>query len=464
MSTVPAHITAQNLAELFQGKCPATPNLCEAYVKRVGLIAQRAYYQLSEYQRSAFSSWAKGTSEQDEATSEKSTLHIQLLTCMLARAYDGPEATSTWMELVEERTKQVVDNLPQDEVQNYIAFVRTTAADSMSRSRLEELDASARAWLWAADKTKDQHEKQLLRLLHYTIWDTSGNHDISFYDRVMEAWKIAITVLENLIAGTPQDPHHNVILVGIGASHLYPDIILQGSPIEEIEWGDYFVDSRGILSIVPQLPEATKASALDTNQKRIHRRLPLEMVIRRTHKFTRSFSRSSSEEDFLSSVLSRSLFAFLLGCGGEFSRRPFKSSYSWDAWLLRSRDSIPAPTLTRTPSGRVQSVPSTETADDQAHSTVRIGSPHSTTESQTLLLLTTFSVRQIFLRHITILGAMLILHSSLATALILIYAGGLSVSDAFTAAAWVFPAGAILLYVIKSCLGGEVEERISPFS
>lgn len=91
------HVTAQKLGALFKDIPPHTPELVKAYGNRVSEISQiPAAHPQTLVSKTAFANHAgaDGTSIWAAATSGPGALPIQLLTCMLARLWTGPEATS----------------------------------------------------------------------------------------------------------------------------------------------------------------------------------------------------------------------------------------------------------------------------------------------------------------------------------------------------------------------------------
>lgn len=446
------HITARKLGGMFEGVVPATPNLLAAYGKRVSEIAEAAHSRFEGIQGRKVEkfTWAEGTSIWAAATSSQSALKIQLLACMLARAYHAPKAISIWMELVAERTRRITLNFPQKEAPGH-SRLDLMAENNMSRSQLAEWDASARAWLRAADEIQNRQHQRLLHILRSTPRTMPSNQDISLYDHVLNAWEIAMTTLEKLTAG-PIFLCHRAILLAMGAWHIYPDIFLLGPPSEKVLFSDNLVKSVGEFSIIDTpLSDATKASGLERNQE------PNSHVQGLASDNLRSRHAPFHSPEYLFALI----FADEVHPKSRFS----KSRCVWDSpYLVNEGYVIDVDVFSTTGFPTTRPIQYLGTAPIQAYSTVRNGSPDGTVKSPIHLPHSTVSLRLIFLRHIVILGATLVLFSSLATALVLIWAVGHSISDAFTAASWVFPAGAVLLYVIKSCLGGEVEERISPFS
>jgi hypothetical protein len=104
------HRTARILGALFEDVLPATPRLVKAYGTRVSEILDSANQKgpdASRYGMFKGFTGADGTSIWAAATSGPGALQIQLLTCMLARLWEGPEATSVWAEIIKERKKEI---------------------------------------------------------------------------------------------------------------------------------------------------------------------------------------------------------------------------------------------------------------------------------------------------------------------------------------------------------------------
>ncbi len=118
---------------------------------------------------------------------------------MLARLWEGPEATSVWVELVKERKKEIERQCESGEALPYGTLIATQ--QPISRSQLAEWDASARAWLRTADQAKAFQQKQLMLVIDNI--DIPVNHNITVYSSVIEAWKTALQGLENLVVGMP---------------------------------------------------------------------------------------------------------------------------------------------------------------------------------------------------------------------------------------------------------------------
>jgi hypothetical protein len=116
------HRTARILGALFEDVIPPTPQLVRAYGSRVSEIIRDAEKKTSTgMANSLFKGYmgAVGTSIWAAATSGTSALHVQLLTCVLARLCSGPEATSVWTEIVKERKKEIASRYESGEPVHY---------------------------------------------------------------------------------------------------------------------------------------------------------------------------------------------------------------------------------------------------------------------------------------------------------------------------------------------------------
>jgi hypothetical protein len=218
------HITARRLGALFEGVCPATPNLLRAYGTRASEIAQHARSQLFESTDEIFveQSGVDGTSIWAAATSSGAALHVQLLACMLARVWKSHEAISVWYELVKERRKAVAAKYESGENMPFSLLTAATQAD-VPRTQLAEWDASARAWLRTADRVKRKAQQQLMLIVANV--NVPINSDMVVYSSLIEAWTAALESMEKLIVGMPQAIHHGPILLALSCWHLYPDLL-----------------------------------------------------------------------------------------------------------------------------------------------------------------------------------------------------------------------------------------------
>ena len=244
------HTTARMLGALFDGIPPPTPKLVKAYGTRVSEISE-AILKESQLQKGFYSIFAAysgvdGASIWAAATSSTAAIHVQLLACMLARMWKGPEATSVWVELVKERKKSIASRWESGDPLPFSALNAAAQID-IARSQLADWDASARAWLSSADKIKDKQQKQLMNILDSV--DISVNQDNEVFTSVTSAWTCALTSMENLLNGMPQAMSSGSTLLTLGAWNLYPDILLVGHEIIETRFSDPLVAPGGILTV-----------------------------------------------------------------------------------------------------------------------------------------------------------------------------------------------------------------------
>jgi hypothetical protein len=247
--TGPCHIIARRLGALFEGVCPSTPKLVAAYGKRVAEISKSATDKVSnEFSNSIFSAYVgiDATTIWAAATSSKAALHVHLLACLLARVWDAAEATSIWVELVNERRKDIATRLENGE---NLPFSIVTAAvqQEMPRSQLADWDAGARAWLRTADSIELRRQSQLQLVLKNISLPV--DESMAVYSSVIHAWRSALEATENLVAGMPQAVHDGAAILGLSAWHLYPDILVFGVRNVEITMNDDVIAVGGVLSL-----------------------------------------------------------------------------------------------------------------------------------------------------------------------------------------------------------------------
>lgn len=241
------HITARKLGALFEGVCPATPNLIKAHGTRVSEIAEAAK-EFSEPTESIFAGFTgvDGTSIWAAATSSSTALQVQLLACMLARAWNPQEATSIWFELVKERRLEIAKRYENSEE---IRFATLTAAtqSEISRQNLAEWDASARSWLRTADRIKTRDQKQLMLIVANI--NLATNPDMAVLSNVVASWKSALELMENLMSGMPQAITSGNALLGLISWHLYPDLLVIGKDPANVKFYDALVSPGGMLTL-----------------------------------------------------------------------------------------------------------------------------------------------------------------------------------------------------------------------
>ncbi|KAF2247597.1 hypothetical protein BU26DRAFT_400991, partial [Trematosphaeria pertusa] len=254
------HRTARRLGALFENSAPKSPNLIRAYGSRVSEISQGSTNEDIPQRHGVFAQCAgvDGTSVWAAATSGMSAIAVHLLACMLARAWSGPQATSIWVEIVEERRrmlrKQISDGLYDSSVQLGLAV-----SEDLSRNDLAQWDASTRAWLQVADDNQIRRQKQLMLIINnVNIPVNQGNSSVSTYARVTEAWKTALEALEKLFSGQSESISKGSILLGLASWHLYPNLLVLGEKITTIDFNDPAVEGSGQLTIGLRNPDPDK--------------------------------------------------------------------------------------------------------------------------------------------------------------------------------------------------------------
>lgn len=147
-----SHRTARKLGALFERIIVPAEALFKAYGRRVSEIsASPANNPKGSRLDGVFEAQvgADGTSIWAAATSGKAAMAIHLLACMLARLWPKSEATAIWVELVEDRKRQIREIHDGTEPSHFAPLA--ASEQSITRKELAEWDASARAWLEIAD-------------------------------------------------------------------------------------------------------------------------------------------------------------------------------------------------------------------------------------------------------------------------------------------------------------------------
>ena len=243
------HATAQKLGALFETSVPPAPNLLRAYGQRASEISQmvsltpaarKNYGAFSGHAGSdATSIWAAATSGRPTA------MAAHLLACFLARTWDGPEAVSIWVELVQRRKEIIREEFTRTSLIELAAI--EAAKQEITRAQIGEWDASARAWLRTADTVKVRQHKQLKLIIDNL--NTPVNKVSDTYDSVMAAWKNSLIQMEGLIEGIAQQALGGDIVLAISAWHLYPDMRVVVPSAVHVSQHDPIFASGGILTI-----------------------------------------------------------------------------------------------------------------------------------------------------------------------------------------------------------------------
>ena len=251
------HRTARRLGALFESIAPHAPNVIRAYGLRASEISQSAPREQLGQRQGIFAdcAGADGTSVWAAATSGKSAIAVHLLACMLARAWSSSQATSIWVEIVEERRrmlqKQVQDGLYDSTVQLALAVT-----GEITRADVAHWDASARAWLQIADDAQLRRQKQLMLIVNNLNMPVNqGTTNLTTYSRVIEAWTTALRALERLVNGQSQSVSKGSVLLGLASWHLYPNLLVLGTTTSTINFEDPIIADCGRLTIGLENPD-----------------------------------------------------------------------------------------------------------------------------------------------------------------------------------------------------------------
>ncbi|KAF2108460.1 hypothetical protein BDV96DRAFT_605528 [Lophiotrema nucula] len=172
-------MTARKLGVLLRSKIPRIPHLMKAYGERASEIAKAVSERENVNNLGIFSkqSGFDGTVIWAAATSGNEALAVQLLACMLARIWSGPEAVSIWSEIVEARKGEL-----QQQGQDSFDFPAVAAMQAnITREQLAEWDASSRSWLKTADTLKAREQTQLHLMINNL--DVAVNEKPNTYER-----------------------------------------------------------------------------------------------------------------------------------------------------------------------------------------------------------------------------------------------------------------------------------------
>lgn len=235
------HVTARKLGALFEPLVPPTPHLLRAYGERVSEISNNVTENQGHTATGGFGIFASqagpdATSIWAAATSGRSALAVQLLACMLARIWKEHEAISLWAELVERRKAEV--NNSAIEGSNIAALI--AAQQIFTREQLAAWDSSARSWIKTADTAKRFQQTQLMLIISNMEIPVNSSPDL--YESVIKAWTTAMTAMDRLVQGMPQQIRDGATLLAISAWHLYPDMAVLSNVMKTIQQNDPLMD------------------------------------------------------------------------------------------------------------------------------------------------------------------------------------------------------------------------------
>ena len=244
----PLHRTARKLGALFEQLVPSTPKLISAYGLRLSEIIQKpGVNPVGGSSHGPFRKYvgADGTAIWAAASSGISALGVYLLSCMLARAWDAKESVALWVELVAARREEILQAAKNNEVVSDTSCY--AVRQDIARQDLALWDASTRSWLRSADQAKVRELDQLMLILkNISIPYNTGS---STYSKVIKAWLEAMTGMENLLCGRPQNLSNASMLLALRAWHLFPDLLVLGAEPTNVKFKDPLLPSHAIGTI-----------------------------------------------------------------------------------------------------------------------------------------------------------------------------------------------------------------------
>ena len=266
------HVTARRLGSLFESILPPTPNLVRSYGRRASDISTsqsmnprtaKAYGPFQEYVG------VDGTSIWAAATSSSCAVAVHLLACMLARLWPRAESISIWEELIAEQRVELarIDSTGFSPLKNAVALLL-----DITRDQICEWDASARAWLLAADAadvTKTKQKQVMLILENISI---PINNRIKVYGSVTQAWKTALTTMDQMIGGVAYSNQDGAVLAALASWHLYPDMVVLGSNTVDVRQHDELIHPGGVLTIGLQTDSKKSVKGLSWSLSLAHLR------------------------------------------------------------------------------------------------------------------------------------------------------------------------------------------------
>lgn len=232
-----SHQTARKLGALFENVFEIKKGVLKAYGQRASEIS--ALERLNLKGKSSGGMFqehmgADATAIWAAATSGLTAIAINMLGCMLAELFSGPEATSVWVELVTRRRADIVEECDGTEI-SHLAL-KEAARQEISRTELADWDASTRAWLRCGRRTEKERHKRLQRVL--SDLDISVDGSTEPYTSVVRAFNGAMQVMDNIMRGRPQSVQNGSILLALSAWHLFPDLLVYATKEESVVFHD----------------------------------------------------------------------------------------------------------------------------------------------------------------------------------------------------------------------------------
>ncbi|KAI1408435.1 hypothetical protein F5Y13DRAFT_204797 [Hypoxylon sp. FL1857] len=243
----PQHRTARRLGALFEQIIPNIDALVSAYGERSSDIAKLSKLESKATEYGPFSGHVgvDGTSIYAAVSSGNSVIALHLLACMLARMFSSAEATAIWAQLVDCRLAEIKRESNNSQVQGLAALFAAEQGSQITRDDLALWDASARAWVDAANQVKKFQDTQL-KLIIKNI--PSIQNTGTTYSSIIENWIVAMTTIHKLIQGVPQEVTNSSVLLGLMSWHIYPDLNIF-SPATYIAFKDHLVKIGGVITL-----------------------------------------------------------------------------------------------------------------------------------------------------------------------------------------------------------------------
>ena len=241
------HTTARKLGALFEAIIPAVPDLLQAYGKRASAISTElttATQVKPNIDLFAAQTGIDGTSIWAAATSGKAALAMHLLACMLARIWKSHEAISLWVELVERRKAEILDTYNNNTVVETAAMMASKQA--FTRQQLAQWDSSARSWLQTADGNRRIQQTQLMLIINNVQLPVNLIKDP--YQSVIDAWRSAMSAMNRMVSGIPQQVQDGAILLAMSSWHLYPDMEVLANKTTKVDQNDGLLNG-GLVTI-----------------------------------------------------------------------------------------------------------------------------------------------------------------------------------------------------------------------
>ncbi|KAF5231054.1 hypothetical protein FAUST_9495 [Fusarium austroamericanum] len=151
-------------------------------------------------------------------------ISAHLLACMLARIWTASEAEAIWDEIIQVRKRLLLETELSDPL---LPAANLAAQIEITRSQISSWDASARAWLEVADRSRLRQQKQLLLLVERAGIPLAQGSDT--YSSVIEAWVTALKTMEAVVSGVAQSIRDASIILALTSWHLYPDMFVLGA-------------------------------------------------------------------------------------------------------------------------------------------------------------------------------------------------------------------------------------------